>query len=60
MKTIKYPSRENWEELLKRPVQKKANLEAIVTDVFNAVKENGDSALKDFTKKFDTIVDFDD
>jgi len=53
MKTIKYPSRENWEELLKRPVQKKANLEAIVTDVFNAVKENGDSALKDFTKKFD-------
>ncbi len=53
MKTIKYPSRENWEELLKRPVQKKANLEAIVTDVFNEVKDNGDSALKDFTKKFD-------
>ena len=53
MKTIKYPGKENWEELLKRPIQKKANLEAIVTDVFNEVKDNGDSALKDFTKKFD-------
>ena len=53
MKTIKYPGRENWEELLKRPVQKKTNLEAVVTDVFNEVKDNGDSALKDFTKKFD-------
>lgn len=53
MKTIKYPSKENWEELLKRPVQKKTNLEAIVTDVFNEVRKNGDSALKDFTKKFD-------
>ncbi len=53
MKTIKYPSKENWEELLKRPVQKKTNLEAIVTDVFNEVRKNGDNALKDFTKKFD-------
>ena len=53
MKTIKYPSKENWEELLKRPAQKKTNLEAIVTDVFNEVRKNGDSALKDFTKKFD-------
>ena len=51
MKTIKYPSKENWEELLKRPAQKKTNLEAIVTDVFNEVRKNGDSAVKDFTKK---------
>ncbi len=53
MKTIKYPRKENWGEILKRPVQKKDNLEAIVTDVFNEIKENGDFALKNFTKKFD-------
>ncbi|MFL2582075.1 MAG: histidinol dehydrogenase [Flavobacteriales bacterium] len=53
MKTIKYPSRDNWEELLKRPVQKKANLEAVVAGVFNEIKKNGDQALKEFTKKFD-------
>ena len=53
MKTIKYPSRDNWEELLKRPVQKKANLEAVVGGVFNEIKKNGDQALKEFTKKFD-------
>tara|TARA_Y100000766_G_scaffold35837_1_gene25658 strand:+ start:1432 stop:2715 length:1284 start_codon:yes stop_codon:yes gene_type:complete len=53
MKTIKLPNRDKWEELLKRPLQKKANLEAVVSNVFNEIKKNGDEALKEFTKKFD-------
>ncbi len=53
MKTIKYPDRKSWEKLLKRPTQKKANLEALVNDVFNEIKTNGDKALIELTKKFD-------
>ncbi len=55
MKTIKHPKRDVWEDILKRPSQKKANLETIVTDVFNEIKKRGDEALKEFTKKFDGV-----
>jgi histidinol dehydrogenase len=55
MKTIKHPKRDVWEDILKRPSQKKTNLEAIVTDVFNEIKKRGDEALKEFTKKFDGV-----
>ena len=53
MKTVKLPSKSEWSEILKRPTQEKANLEAIVSSVFNEIKANGDEALKTFTKKFD-------
>lgn len=53
MKTVKLPSKSEWSEILKRPTQEKANLEAIVSSVFNEIKANGDKALKTFTKKFD-------
>lgn len=56
MKTIKHPKRDTWEDILKRPSQKKANLETIVTDVFNEIKKDGDKALKKFTKKFDGVT----
>jgi histidinol dehydrogenase len=55
MKTIKHPKRDVWEDILKRPSQKKTNLETIVTDVFNEIKKRGDEALKEFTKKFDGV-----
>ncbi len=48
MKTIKLPNRDKWEEILRRPAQKKVNLEAIVSDIFSEIKENGDEALKEF------------
>lgn len=53
MKTIKYPQKNDWSEILKRPTQEKANLEAIVSGVFEDIKTKGDQALKDFTSKFD-------
>lgn len=52
-KTIKFPQKETWSEILKRPTQEKANLEAIVSGVFEEIKTKGDQALKDFTAKFD-------
>jgi len=53
VKTVKLPSKSDWSEILKRPTQEKANLEAIVSGVFDEIKANGDEALKTFTKKFD-------
>lgn len=52
-RTIKYPQKETWSEILKRPTQEKANLESIVSGVFEEIKTKGDKALKDFTAKFD-------
>ena len=51
MKTVKLPSKSDWSEILKRPTQEKANLEAIVSGVFDEIKANGDKALKTFTKR---------
>lgn len=54
MKTIKYPAKKDWSEVLKRPTQEKANLEAIVSSVFEDIKSKGDEALLDYTAKFDS------
>lgn len=53
MKTYLYPEKKDWEEILRRPTQEKANLESIVNSVFNDIKTDGDKALKAYTKKFD-------
>lgn len=53
MQTIKYPQKETWCEILKRPTQEKANLESIVSSVFEDIKSNGDQALINYTAKFD-------
>tara|TARA_B100000795_G_scaffold269806_1_gene260488 strand:+ start:9766 stop:11052 length:1287 start_codon:yes stop_codon:yes gene_type:complete len=53
MKTYLYPAKKDWEVILKRPTQEKANLETIVSSIFNAIKADGDLALKTYTKKFD-------
>lgn len=53
MEFVKFPEKKDWEKILKRPVQEKANLEAIVSGVFDEIKANGDEALKAFSKKFD-------
>ncbi len=55
MKTIKYPLRKEWDELLKRPVFDSTSLEGIVKDVLTDVKKNGDVALKKYTKQFDSV-----
>ncbi len=53
MKTYLYPEKKDWEDILKRPTQEKANLESIVASVFNDIKADGDKALKAYTLKFD-------
>ena len=55
MKTYVNPERESWPEILKRPVQSTEALENTVREIFEAVKEEGDQAVKEFTKRFDGV-----
>lgn len=52
---IKYPPQSTWESILQRPTQSVEAIEAIVNEVFLAVKQKGDSALLQYTKKFDKV-----
>lgn len=55
MEQIKYPSPSQWETLLARPTASYESLEPLVREVFNAVAQNGDQAVSDYTKKFDGV-----
>ncbi len=55
MKIIKYPEAGQWKDLLKRPVFETASLEARVIPVLEAVKKEGDIAIKRFTSQFDGV-----
>ncbi|MBL7893291.1 MAG: histidinol dehydrogenase [Bacteroidia bacterium] len=53
MKIIKYPSREKWAEMLKRPVFDSAGLEQSVQAILNDVKQNGDAVIRKYALQFD-------
>ncbi len=53
MKINRYPNRENWSELVKRPVLQREKMAETIADIFDQVEKNGDQALIDFNKKFD-------
>ncbi|OBW41503.1 Histidinol dehydrogenase [Chryseobacterium sp. MOF25P] len=53
MKINKYPQREIWPELVKRPVIKREELTELIAGIFNEVDKNGDQALINFNEKFD-------
>ena len=52
---IKYPARSTWETVLQRPTQSVEAIEAIVNEVFLAVKQEGDTAIAQYTKRFDKV-----
>lgn len=53
MKTIKYPNKTTWSELLKRPTQTVNDIESTVNQIFEDVQRNGDAAISKYTKLFD-------
>ncbi len=53
MKVIKYPAKEEWSEIVKRPHLDMSQLNATVEGVLNDVKNNGDEAVKRYEEKFD-------
>ena len=56
MRNIIYPKKETWPEILKRPTQTVKEIETTVNQVFEDVQNNGDTAIKKYTKKFDKVA----
>jgi histidinol dehydrogenase len=56
MKTILLPETEIWNELCKRPVIARNDLENRVRDIINSVKSETDIAVCYFTEKFDGVT----
>ena len=55
MNIIKYPERETWAALLKRPTLDTRFLERTVANILNDVRENGDAALRHCARHFDKV-----
>ncbi|TKD66115.1 histidinol dehydrogenase [Flavobacterium sp. ASW18X] len=53
MKSYTNPLKSEWASILGRPTQSYEALEPIVKEVFDAVQDQGDKALKAYTQKFD-------
>lgn len=56
MTIIKNPKQTEWEAILKRPSQHIDTLNDVVHEVFKAVQNEGDIALKHYTKKYDGVA----
>lgn len=55
MKLFEYPGKEDWKDIITRPVISLENLENIVKPVLESVKSRGDEALKEYALKFDQV-----
>ncbi len=55
MKIFKYPRRENWNEILKRPTLDSRFLERTVANILADVRDNGDAALRHCARQFDKV-----
>lgn len=56
MKTYQHPSIAQWPEIIARPVADLSSLEKSVRKILQKVKENGDKAVRKFTREFDGIA----
>ncbi len=55
MKVVRYPQQEEKADLLSRPVMEASDIMDRVKPILEAVKEKGDTALKEFTERFDRV-----
>jgi len=56
MEIINNPAKENWENILKRPIIDLKELESNVSAILSDIRSNGDSAVKRYTIQFDKIA----
>ena len=56
LKKIYNPEPKDWSLILERPTQTVADIEGVVAEVFEEVKANGDTAVNNYTSKFDKVV----
>ncbi|HRH12177.1 MAG TPA: histidinol dehydrogenase, partial [Bacteroidia bacterium] len=55
IKILKYPSEKELQSALKRPIINDQDLEKSVSEILNAVRKDGDKAVKKFALKFDAV-----
>ncbi|BFG70173.1 histidinol dehydrogenase [Sediminibacterium sp. KACHI17] len=55
MKKIELPEKNTWKQILQRPVIDTATLEQQVRGVLNVIKQDGDTAVFQFTRQFDGV-----
>jgi len=55
MKTYTYPTKEDFDVLLKRPVRDASELNATVSAVLQDIKERGDEAVREYEERFDKV-----
>src|SRR6186997_217036 len=55
IKVIKQPNKEDWQEIVKRPVFENTLLEKTVKKILEKVKDKGDKAVRKYTKEFDGV-----
>jgi histidinol dehydrogenase len=55
MEIIRYPAKNAWPELLKRPVLDNHAVDTLVLPILEDVRKRGDEALFEYTRKFDKV-----
>ena len=55
MKTFRFPSKEEWKEIVERPVADLSAVEKKVRKILEKVKENGDKAVLKYTARYDEV-----
>ncbi len=55
MKTYFNPSKNDWKQLIARPAVEKENLFKLVDEVFTAIQQNGDTAIRNYCRQFDQV-----
>jgi len=53
MNIYRFPTKDNWKDLVKRPVLEQQEISGLISEIFTEVEKNGDKALVEFNKKFD-------
>ena len=56
MEVIRYPAKDTWKNVLKRPEFDHSVLEKTVGDILDDVKANGDKAVIKYNEKFDKVI----
>ena len=55
MQLIKYPPRDVWKDLIRRPAIDDARLSGIVSEILDNVRQGGDEAVRAYAAKFDHV-----
>ncbi len=56
MKVFRFPKKEEWDKLLKRPLFENTSVDLVVNKVLQDIKNNGDKAVQKYTEQFDKVT----